>query len=136
MASFVIMDPVVVMAGADIGGFLTAAEINIDVLEEEIKYFDTKWVILAPGGIKAWSMTLDVNQDFDAGAIDGFLFARLGNIVPISVKHRSGPTTSNNPAYEGMAKLLSYPPFQGGVGELATGTIVLRGSGEISRVTQ
>ena len=135
MATFVIKDAHVTLDGRNISSDVTSVTVNVDVLTTENSPFASEWVVFAPGGRRSWSMTIELLQDFDAGAIDSFLWPKLGELVTTAVRHKSPPKDGNNPSYEGTAILLSYPPFDNAVGEIARSLIVLQGSDELQRRT-
>ena len=113
---------------------VTAVNLNIDIIVTDASPFETEWAVWASGKVKTWSMTVELNQDFDVGEIDDQLFPLLGDLVVAAVKPKSGPVSRSNPQYQGQVILLSYPPFSNAVGELATSLVVLRGTGELERV--
>ena len=133
MAGLVLTDVVVILDSVVLAD-VTAVTLNIDIIVIDASPFGAEWAVWAAGKVKTWSMTVELNQDFDVGEIDDQLFPLLGELVVAAVRPKSGAISSSNPQYQGRVILLSYPPFSNAVGELATSLVVLRGTGELSRV--
>ena len=135
MASFVFVDPTVIFASSTISEYVTAAEVRINLPEvTNVTEFEAEWLTWSSGRTKTWSVTLSLNQDFAAGAIDSILWPHIGGLTTIAVRATADPVSVDNPQYQGNCILLDYTPFNAAVGDLATGDIVLRGTGELSRV--
>ena len=134
MAGLVLTDVIVILDTVVLAD-VTAVTLNIDIIVIDASPFGAEWAVWAAGKVKTWSMTVELNQDFDVGEIDGQLFSLLGELVVVAVRPKSGAVSSSNPQYQGKVILLSYPPFSNAVGELATSLVVLRGTGELARVT-
>ena len=133
MARLVLTDVVVILDTVVLAD-VTAVTLNTDVIVVDATPFAAEWAVWATGKVKTWSMTVELNQDFDVGEIDDQLFPLLGELVVAAVRPKSGAVSSSNPQYQGEVIILSYPPFSNAVGELATSLVVLRGSGELTRV--
>ena len=134
MASLVLTDVDVLLENVSLAD-VTAVNLNIDIIVTDASPFETEWAEWASGKVKTWSMTVELNQDFDVGELDDFLFPKLGELLTVATRPKSVMIGSSNPQYQGQAILLSYPPFSNAVGELATTLIVLRGTGELARLT-
>ena len=134
MANLVLLDAHVVLGGRTLDD-VSAVTLNIDVTLTDVSEFSAEWLVFASNKQKSWNAVVSMYQDFDATAIDAFLFPKLGELEPFTVRHRSGVISGNNPSYQGNVIPLSYPPFRNAVGEIATFDIVLRGTGPLLRVT-
>ena len=88
------------------------------------------------GGLKDWSIDIELNQDFAAASVDATLFPLVGAAAfPIEIRPDAGVVSATNPKYTGNALLESYSPITGTVGELATTSITLPGDGDLARAT-
>jgi len=90
----------------------------------------------AIAGLKSWKVEMTLLQDFANNTVDSYLFALVGAAAfPVLVRPSSAAKGVDNPEYSGNCILTSYPPMSGGVGELASVKITLRGTGALSRLT-
>ena len=87
-------------------------------------------------GLKDWSMDIELNQDFAASATDVSLFSLVGAAAfAVDVQPVNASRSTTNPSYNGNALLADYPPLGNKVGDVATTTIKLVGTGTLSRST-
>lgn len=133
MAELVFTDAFVSIDGNDISDHVTSVTIDYsaDMQEKTAMGDDTHSNI---GGLKNWSMSVDVNNDYAAGNIDALMFPLIGSTVTVIVRPvKSTVVGATNPNYTGSAVVESYPPVTAAIGELATASISLQPAGTLSR---
>ena len=54
------------------------SQLNLDIIVVDATPFASEWAVWATGAVKTWSMTVELNQDYDIGEIDDQLFPLLG----------------------------------------------------------
>jgi hypothetical protein len=87
-------------------------------------------------GLKDWSIDVELNQDFAAAATDVTLFSLVGaSAFAIEVRPTTSSRSTTNPGFTGNALLADYPPLGNKVGDVATTTIKLTGTGTLTRST-
>lgn len=85
-------------------------------------------------GLKNWTVDVEFAQDFAAASVDATLFPLVGAAAfPISIKPTSAAVSATNPNFSGSALLATYSPIGGAVGDVATTTITLEGTGLLTR---
>lgn len=134
MATLVLTDAFVSIDGTDISDHVrqVSIEAEAELLEDTAmgdSYRSRK------GGLKDWSVTLELNQDFAASDIDSILFPLLGSTAALVVRGKSDAVGTSNPEYSGTGILESYDPLSNSVGELATTNPTFQGAGALSRST-
>ena len=133
MASFVLKDARVEINSVVLSTFVRRVRITheAEAVEDTAMCDNTKTRL---PGLKDWSAEVEFNQDYAASAVDATLFSLVG-AAAFAVKFRptSSAISATNPEYQGNAVLPSYEPFGQSVGELATSTITLLGSGDLTR---
>jgi hypothetical protein len=87
------------------------------------------------GGLKDYSLELELNQDFASGSVDATLFPLLGVSTSIEVRPVNGSRSATNPGYTGNAILESYKPVSGKVGDMLVTTASFKGDGALARQT-
>ena len=87
------------------------------------------------GGLKVWSITLNLFQDFASSNVDSILFPLVGTTFTVAVKPVNTTTSATNPSYNGTGMLSSYPVFGGSVGDEATTSITINSAGTLARST-
>lgn len=75
------------------------------------------------GGIKNWSMSVELHQDYAVGEVDDTLFDIVGTAVPVVVKPTSGAVSTSNPSYSGYGLISTYTPLGGAFGDLVAAPI-------------
>jgi hypothetical protein len=134
MAQFILTDADVSIDSNDISDHVTQVTINYSAeLQDDTAMGDTTRSRI--GGLKDWSIDIEVHQDFASSDIDSILFPLVGATFTVAVKPTSSSTSSTNPAFTGTAILESYSPITGSVGDLATTTVSLKSAGTLSRTT-
>ena len=87
-------------------------------------------------GLKDWTMTVELFQDYAADKTDAVAFGLIGSTTARSIGVRPVNTSiaATNPQYQGNMYLESYSPCDATVGELGTVTYNVVGSGTLSRL--
>ncbi len=134
MAKFVLKSPQVTINAVDLSDHVESVTVNYSAeIKEQTSSSDATKTKLP--GLLDWSMDVAFRQDFAAGSVDATLFPLVGAAAfAVTTRATSAAKAATNPSYEGNALLATYPPMGGKVGDLATTTIKLEGSGALSRV--
>ena len=134
MAKYVVKDPVVVFAGGTISANVAQATIALEADDIEVTNFAGNGWRERIGGLKAGTFSMELHQDFAVGSIDSTFFNNLGGTVAVSV--RPGGTAaigSANPGYEFTVLVTEYSPIDSAVGDLATFSVSMPITGEVTR---
>lgn len=137
MASFVLKDVSVTYNGVDISSYVTSIDTPQSAAEIDDTAMGDDWMSFL-AGLKSWSVSLTLNQDFAGSAVDDTLssvFESASQSGTLVIKPTSGAVSSTNPSYTGTALLLEYSPISGSVGDLARTSPRLRGTGALTRAT-
>lgn len=132
MATLVLKDPFISIGGTDLSAHFTSVSIETSAEAPEDTAFGDDWRSRVAGGLKDWSLSMDFNQDFDAGALDATLWSLLATSVAVVLRTKAAAPYTQ---YSGSAILTSYPPLSNSVGEQATGSVSFEGAGELTRAT-
>ena len=97
--------------------------------------FGDAWRSMAVGGLKAFTVSLEANQDYAAGGLDAAVWPLFGTQVALVWRATDDPIGASNPEYRGQVIPNSYNPIGGSVGDLATAPIGLQGTGPVTRAT-
>lgn len=134
MAKVVLTDAYVLVNAVNLSAFVKSVTLNYAAeLQDSTTMGDTTRERL--GGLKDWSIDLELTQDFAAGAVDATLFGLVGNTFAVEVRPTSGARSATNPAYTGTGILESYPPIGGSIGDLLMTSITIQAAGPLSRLT-
>ena len=134
MASFAFTDAKVTVGGTDLSAYVRQVTLNVNADElDDTAMGDTFRSRI--GGLKDWSVNLEFNQDFAAGAVDATLWPLLGTTTTVTVKATSAANSATNPQYSGSVLVSQVNPLTNGVGDLATTSITWNGAGTLSRLT-
>ncbi len=132
MAELILNDVSVVLNSVDLSDHVKSVTITYEAEEQDRTAMgDTARRRL--GGLKDFSVTLNFNQDFDAGEVDATLFGIVGQVVPLVIKPTSGAVSAGNPSYSGDVLVRRYSPLDGSVGDLAEVSTELPGDGVLAR---
>ena len=135
MAKFVATDVNVTLNGTAITSNLNSVELNISSDEIDTTTFGTSGFKTVIGGLKSGTLRLDFMQDFAAASIDALLFPLLNTIGTVVIKPNGTVTSATNPAYTCSVLINNYIPFSSSVGDLASFSVTLPTTGEITRAT-
>jgi hypothetical protein len=134
MAKFVSTDFSISLDSNDLSTNIASATLEI-TREEQLTTAFGQTSVTRIGGLQDATLTLEMHSDFGDGAVDAILFPLLGTVVPFEIKPTSAPVSTDNPAYSGSVLVTNYTPFDSATGELATFSITLPVSGDITRST-
>lgn len=135
MAEFVLKDASLVVNSVDLSDHVNSVTINYSAeIQDKTAMGDDSRTKLA--GLKDFSIDVEFNQDHAASNVDATLFPLIGAAAfTVVVKPTSGSVSATNPSYSGSCLLESYAPIGGGVGDKASTTISMPGSGDLTRAT-
>lgn len=134
MASFALTNAYVTINAVDVSAFCRSITINVEAEDlEDTAMGDTYRSRI--GGLKDWSIDLEFNQDYAAGAIDATFFPLLGTVVAFQAKAVNTTTAPTNPQYSGNVLVNEYNPIEGAVGDLGTTSVSWPGAGALTRAT-
>lgn len=85
--------------------------------------------------LKSATFSIEFNQDYASGSVDGTLFAALGTSVAITGKPVNTTTSTTNPEYQFNGIINKYEGFGQKVGELDIATVSGVVDGAITRAT-
>ena len=87
-------------------------------------------------GLKNWSVSVDVLQDYTDNKISEKLWNMVGSsCLYFTARPTSASAGPANPRFHGSCLLESYTPIAGGVGELATASVTFQGNGLLTRTS-
>jgi len=135
MAELVYKDPYLLVNSVDLSDYVRQVTINYgaEILDKTAGTTNSKEKI---AGLKDWSLSIELNQDFATSAVDDTLFDLVGAAeFAVVIKPNGSVTGSSNPSFSGNGVLASYPPLGASVGQLITTSITIEGSGDLSRAT-
>jgi hypothetical protein len=135
LPKFVATDVAVTLNGTAISSSLNSVELNISADEIETTTFGTSGWKTVIGGLKSGTLRLDFMQDFAAGSIDALLYPLINTIGTVVIKPNGTTTSATNPAYTANVLINNYIPFSSSVGDLASFSVTLPTTGEITRAT-
>lgn len=120
MAKKVLKNCFISANGQDISTYVSEVAIETERDEVDVTGFQaTNREKLA--GLGDATITLNVWQDYSAGAIDALFFplSQSDTPFPVIVRPDAGAVGPNNPQYTMQGLLLNYAPIAGAVGEAA-----------------
>lgn len=115
----------------------SAAEISIDAQVDtpDATTFSTGgWREFLPG-LKQWSGSCTIMNDFASSAVDSDIWGFLGTTATFAFRPDSAAVGAGNPSYGGTVIITNYSPIGQSVGEVAGGTISFIGTGALTRST-
>jgi hypothetical protein len=133
MATFVITNPIITLAGVDLSDHVDSVELNAEAADVKTTNFGSGGNDTRTGGLKSGSITISFQQDYAAGSVDATLFANLGSLVAISVKATSAATSATNPLFSGSYLCTQMKPVSGKPGDLAVFSVTFPRSGALTR---
>ncbi|MFI7072048.1 radical SAM protein [Micromonospora sediminicola] len=134
MPSFAFTDAKVTVNAVDLSSYVRQATLNVqaDQLDDTAMGDSYRSRI---GGLKDWSVNLEFNSDFAAGAVDATLWPLLGTVVTVTIKATSAANSATNPQYSGPVLISAHNPIGNSVGDLATNSVTWQGAGALARAT-
>lgn len=132
MSKLVLTDAFVSVGGNDISDHVRTVTLNYaaEEVDDTTMGDDTRTNL---GGLKTWSLDLEVANDFAATEIDSIIFPLVGTAVAVIFRPTSAAKGPNNPEYTGTGMLSSYNPVGQSVGDLATAPITIVSAGTLAR---
>lgn len=134
MAKFVSTDYQINLNSVDLSTSIASATLDI-TKEEQLTTAFGQTSVTRISGLQDASLTLEFHQDFGTSAVDETLFPILGSLVPFTITPTSDAVSATNPEYGGTLLITNYTPFDSATGELATFSITVPVSGDITRGT-
>lgn len=132
MAKFVAKDFSVTIDSNDVSTSLAAVTLSQSAEDVETTAFGSNSRTRI-GGLKDGEVSFDFHQDFGAGGIDSIFNPLLGTVVEVVIKPTSDAVGSTNPSYTFNVLVSEYSPFDSSVGDLATFSVSLPISGDVTR---
>ena len=136
MAIQVITDAFVSINSVDLSDHCKAVTLSYEAEMQDTTTMGTDGTRAFIPGLKNWTLSLELEQDYAAGSVDATLFALVGaTAFPIIVRPNSAVKGTDNPEFTGSAVLESYNPVAGTVGDLAMCTASFRPASALGRAT-
>ena len=132
MAKTVLTDAFVSVGGNDISDHVRTVTLNYSAEEQDDTTMgdDTRTNL---GGLKTWSLDIEVANDFAASQVDSIIFPLVGTQVAVVFRPTSAAVGAGNPEYSGTGMLSTYNPVGQSVGDLATAPITIVSAGTLAR---
>ncbi len=130
MAKFVLAHPKLDVNGTNLEDHASSLEITTEFDEVELTSFCSNYREFGQGlGDATW--TVDFFQDFASGEVDAVLWplSQSGGTFLLKASSGSAAVSSTNPMYSMTARLFSYAPIAGAVGEASTTSVSFRNAG-------
>jgi len=120
MAKFVLIDTVTTVNGVDFSSHISSVEVNLKKADIDTTNFSGGGKEHAQG-LKDDEITLNFQQDFDAGEVDATLWPlyNTGTEFEVTIKPKNAPVSADNPLFSATCILLEYSPLNGKVGDLS-----------------
>ncbi len=135
MGVFVLKDARVEVNSVDLSAWVKSVKLSYGAAVKETTAM-TSNSFTGLAGLKDWSVDLELNQDFAAGAVDATLWPLIGAApFPVKIRPTSGAVSVTNPEFRGDALLESYPPMGGAKGDVAGASVKIKGTGDLTRAT-
>lgn len=124
-----------VTVGSDISSDGSTVSLDVNVDTPDATSFSTGGWMEHLAGLKSWSGSVTVRQDFAGSAVDSVLWALVGSSTTFAFRPTSSAVGASNPSYGGTIIIQSYQPIGQSVGDVAEGSISFIGTGAITRST-
>ena len=134
MAQTVIVNPFISLNAMTVSAAFKSVTLAPTVNLVERTSFGDEW-IKRIAGTKDWSLSMDFNQDFDAGEIDSILWALFAESEAMIIRPQAAAVSTSNPQYGGDVILSDYPILAGSIGDLVEGSATFAADGELTRAT-
>lgn len=134
MAIQVITDAFVTINAVNLSDHVKSCTLSYEAEMQDVTAMGTAGTRTNIPGLKNWSLTLELEQDYAAGSVDATLFALMGaSAFAIILRPNSAAKGASNPEFTGTAVLESYNPISGSVGDLAMCTASFRPASVLGR---
>ena len=127
MAKFVLKKPKLSVNATQLADRASSLEISTEFDEVEFTAFGADFKEFGQGmGDSTW--TVDFFQDFAATEVDAVLWplASTGGTFLIKASAGSAVVSATNPMYQMGARIFSYSPIAGAVGDASTTSVTFR----------
>lgn len=132
MAIQALTGSVIQINSSDISAYCKSWTLSLDVADLDTTDFASSGWTERIGGLKSFTLAVELMDDFAASAIDDDLYSILGTVVTFAAKVNAGAISTSNPEYQGS--ILIKPHAVGGaVGDLAVKSLTFPGTGAIVR---
>ena len=135
MAATVLTDAVFTINSVDLSHYVRKVTLEVSVKEEDVTAMGGNGYTAKVAGLKDYTVTVDFNQDFTAGAVDATLWPLFAQTAPFTLKPTSSAVSTTNPQYSGTVLVSKYVPLDGSVGAVSTTSIPFSAAGPLSRAT-
>lgn len=131
MPKFTLRDASIVVNNVDLSDHASSVELSQEFDEVEFTAFGSVYKEYGVGMGDA-TATVTFFSDFDAAKVDATLWplSQSGGTFPLVVKPvKAQATSGSNPTYTMTARLFSYNPIAGDVGDASSGEVTFRNAG-------
>ena len=134
MATYIFKDGYVSMAGQDLSDHVKSITLDdgIETQDKTAMGMDSRQM---KGGLKTWSITVELHQDFASNEVDDVVDGLTDREAALIVKPNGDTTSSTNPKWTGTGLLTSYNPIGGSVGDLAGASLTFEAASDLTRAT-
>ena len=134
MAQLVLTDASVTINSVDLSDHVKSVTLNYSAdMNDDSAMGDTTHSRI--GGLKDWSMDIELQQDYASSKVDATLFPLVGSTFTVIVIPVNAAVTATNPSFSGTGILESYPPIAGAVGDEALASVTIQSAGTLARNT-
>lgn len=132
MAKVVLKDASITVNGTDLSTRCDSVTIEDSAEEVDVTAFQGNGYREFAQGLKDATITASFFQDFASGSVHSVLNAvyQSGSTFDVVVKGDDGSVGEDNPSFTMTARLFSYSPLAGGVGEASKIEATFRNAGD------
>lgn len=135
MAKRVLLAAHLTLNAVNISSYCKKIELNLESTSlDSTTYGSGGWNEFL-GGLKSGELSVEFFADYAASDLDSQLFAILGSVVTFSIRPDAAVVSTSNPQYAGSVHIKEHKALQGGVGDLAMGSVGFPTSGAVTRAT-
>lgn len=120
MAKFILKEVDVTINGVNFSDHTSSVEVNLKKADVDTTNFSGGGKEHAQG-LKDDEISLNLQQNFDAGEVDATLYPLFdsGDEFTVVIKPRNAAVSATNPAFTATCILLEYSPLSGKPGDLS-----------------
>lgn len=134
MAVFALTSTYTSINGTDYSAYLSSSTLAVEVSDlDKTSFASAGWTEVF-GGLKGGTLTLNVNDDVAAAAVDSLIWPLLGTNVAFEVRPTSAVVGTSNPKWTGTV-MVKNTAIGGNVGDKATKSLTWPTSGAVTRAT-
>lgn len=135
MANIVLTDAFISIAANVLSSSANSVSIDYSAAaQDDTAFGDTTKSSI--GGLKDWTIKVDINQDYANAAADSILFPLVGTTVAFEIRPTSAVVGTSNPKYTGTGLITAYNPVGGKVGDKAASSITIVPGGATPTLTR